>query len=117
MAEASDFVGENSVRVRPLVLTIVGGMLVAWWEMSMLLLTRAATWFERLVLTPFAELMDVLVQLLFIPANSQTAANQAAVEFMMRLEPLGPLVWPLAMIIAFATIWALQQFLDHYGVI
>lgn len=117
MVDASEFVDGASLDVRLLAGTAVGSIMVTYWALAVRLYEAAASTFQSLLLSPIDAGSDLLEQLLMIPGNSLHAANAAAEEFVIMLEPIGPFVWPVAMLITVVTMWTLQWLNDEFGVI
>lgn len=119
MVDASDsgIVDGADLDVELLVGTVVGSIVATWWAMWARAVDATVAWGQELLLSPIDAISSLLEQLLLIPANSVTAANQAAAEFMMMLSGIGPLAWPLGMLVAIGTIWATQTLAERAEVI
>lgn len=114
---ADEFVSGTSVRVRSLVGTIVGGILIAWWSGAIQLLESVMSLGTRLITAPLASAADLLEIILMTPGDVLEAGWSSAAEWLSGLEALGPFVFVIAIAIAFGTLWLLDETLEHMGVL
>lgn len=116
MVDASRFVDGASVDVQRLVATIIGGIITTYWAMWTRFFDEAANWSQTLLFSPFDAASALLRQILMIPANSFDAAYLAAELFYLSLEPAGPLIYPIAMVVTLGTVMLTQQIVERMGV-
>ena len=109
MVDTSRIVNGDSLNVSLLVGTVVGSVLTTVWAMWTQAARAVGSRLMALILSPIAEGSRLLEELLLIPANSMDAAGEAAAEFFMLLEPLGPLAYVLGVVFALGTIWIAQR--------
>ena len=115
MVDADQFVSGTSVRVRLLVGTLVGGVLVTVWLRLAELVDAVGQWVS-LSVTRIGVRVEEIVVTYFSVTEGWWVAWEAAGEFVTGL-PIGPLVFPLAAVLVAGWFVVLERGIRAMGVV
>lgn len=117
MVDADRFVSGTDVDIRLLVSTLIGGVAISWWAGFVSLLDETMSFLGRLWTSPLAAVGELLELILALPGETIIVAWRSAAEFIAVLEPLGPILYPIAMIVTIATLYISDWGLRQMGVV
>lgn len=110
---ASDFIEGTSVKMKLLVSTIVGSVLITWWSALVALIENVGAAGRSIAIGVIEGQTAVLEAALAIPGGLYDTAYQAAADFMALLAPLGPFAFVVAAAITAVALvitnWAIRN--------
>lgn len=110
---ASDFIEGTSVKMKLLVSTLVGSVLITWWSAFIQFIQNVGEVGRSLATGLIEGQTEIFAAALDVPGGLFDAAYSAAAEFMLVLQPIGPFAFPVAAGITALTLittsWALRN--------
>lgn len=118
MVDAGEFVDGTTVRVRRVVATIVGGILISYAAGAWQFFTMLASLIGRFYTAPAEVGLELVVQAISIPLDLLEASWQAAALWVEGPgAALGIWLFPLAVAVTAVTLWLLDWGLRQMGVL
>lgn len=118
MVSPGEFVDGAELEGRRLVATLIGGVVTAWFAGYWYFVESLASLAQRFVVAPITRFASLLELSLGIPTSMIAESWAVAASwFEGPLSALGPLAYPLAMIITGVVLWILHMGIRRIGVI
>ena len=116
MVDAGQFVDGTDLDVRLLVSTLVGGVLIAFWEGVVEWIGNAGDLITTLLTTPFETYWEIFALQLGLVAEIPGTAWETAADWYGQITVLGPFVFPLVAITVAGSLLIAGWMFDRSGV-